>query len=106
MLDECGSSTAEMKDLKAVEYLMDKIVKERGLVASSYTARAPCSTGDYRAHLPASGGGRLLAKFRWSRQHILKMVKGVGNSETLRRSTTCGNTCFQVPQGKQPLARV
>lgn len=102
LLDECGSSTAGMKDLKAVECLMNKIVNERGLVASSYTAHAPCSTGDSPAHLPALGGDRLLVKFRWSRERIRKTVKGVRNRKTLPRSTTCRNTCFQVPGGKAP----
>ena len=51
-----------VRDLVAVDCVMSKIERKRGLVGPSYGAHAPYSTVDTRARLPVSRGDPLLAE--------------------------------------------
>lgn len=61
-----------LKGLVAVDCMMSKIEKKRGLVGPSYGAHAPHSTYDTRARVPVSRGDPLLAESNRSRGHVLE----------------------------------
>ena len=62
-------------DLVAVDCVMSKIEKQRGLVGPSYGIHAPYSTVHARARLPVSRGDPLLAESKSSRGHVLEGPK-------------------------------
>lgn len=66
-----------MRGFEAVDCVMSKIEKKRGLVGSSYSIHAPCSTVDARARLPTSRDEPSFVEPRWSRGHVLARGKAI-----------------------------
>ena len=100
------SNARRVRDLEAVDCVMSKIGKQRGLVGPSYRFDVRCSTVDTRARLPISRGDPLLEKSRWSRGHVLENSNNVETEKRCQEQKSGETRAFRYPQRHNSLERI